>query len=595
MTGFKKRVKREVKPKEALSLLLYGEESSAPSDEYTQAVRELDRRFRLFFTSFFGPVDLQAYCMVLFDNMIHTIFSPGTLLHRQLEFGSLFFKSLSILSSSWNLYDQHNGDPRFDDESWNCWPFYIYRNLYKEGEKYLFNLGHGLRGVEPHAKELSEFTTKQLTDMLSPANFPHLNPVVIKKTIDRGGLNLLRGGVRLIENVLNNSGFLSIRHSRDEYFKLGISVAASRGQVVMKNRLAELIQFHPTTNKVSKIPILLVPAWINKFYILDLQPWNSMVKYLLDNGFSVFIISWKNVDSSHRDVDIIDYMHHGPIESIKTIKEITGAPSVNLAGYCLGGTLSAIAASYLGGRYDNSISSLTMFAGQLDFSDAGDLRSFIDESQVSFLEDLMEDHGYLDEKDMSRTFSLLNSRNLYWNYFISEFYLDEEPFNLDFLFWNDDATRVPQTAHVQLLRSFYQRDDLTEGKFMIEGKSLDLRDIDMDLYSVATQRDHIAPWKSVYRNPHFISSPIKFVLASSGHIAGIVNPPISEKGYYFTDGILGHGPDYWLKTATRVEGSWWDDWKGWLKERSAENVPAYPCPVSTNGTVPAPGTYVFEK
>ncbi|MDY0163220.1 PHA/PHB synthase family protein [Desulfobotulus sp.] len=561
-------------------------------DPMLEAAHIIDRNFRKSMVRFTGPIDIPAFSRAYFDALVHLAWSPGTRFRMMLE-NVQFFSDLFAIQSG---MAKSGVDRRFRDPEWENWPYSLYKDLFLRLEEHLETRFKDIRGVSEHSNLLVQFLTHQITAMMNPLNFPLSNPEVVRTTLEQGGQNITKGIQNLIDTLSTHGGELVVRHSREDFHQVGKTLACTPGKVVYRNRLIELIQYAPMTDKVQGTPILLVPAWINKFYILDLSPHNSMVRYLTEQGFTVFILSWKNVDGSYRHDGIDSYVKNGLVESIAEIRKITGSEGVHLAGYCMGAILCSIAAAYLRGQEDTSIQTLSCFAAQLDFSDAGDLRSFIDESQITFLKDLMEEEGYLPKANMMQTYSLLRPRDLYWNYLIDEFFLGKEPFNLDFLFWNDDGTRMPMTLHIDILERLYLEDQLTEGKFrMADGRSIDLRNIDMDLYSVGTMKDHIAPWKSVYRIPHFVTSPIKFVLASSGHIAGIINPP-GEKGHYHTDGILGQGPEHWLATAHMHEGTWWPDWVAWLRERSQPETAKLPWPPMQGRDLgPAPGTYVMEK
>ncbi|MCW7753965.1 alpha/beta fold hydrolase [Desulfobotulus sp. H1] len=561
-------------------------------DSVLEAAHIIDRNFRKAMVPLTGPIDIPAFSRAYFDAMIHLAWSPGTRFRLFLE--QMHF--LSDMAAIQTGTAPPSVDRRFRDPQWETWPFSLYRDTFLRLESHLETRLQDIRGVSNHSNLLVQFFTHQITAMMNPLNFPVTNPEVIRTTMEQGGQNIVKGIQNLIDTLSTHGGELVVRHSRDDYYEVGKTLACTPGKVVYRNRLIELIQYEPVTDKAVGTPILLVPAWINKYYILDLSPHNSLARYLTEQGFTVFIISWKNVDGSFRNDGIDSYVKTGLVEAVAEIRNITGSKGVHLTGYCMGAILCAIATAYLRSQEDTSIQSISFFAAQLDFSDAGDLRCFIDESQITFLQDLMEEQGYLPKSNMMQTYSLLRPRDLYWNFLIDEFFLGKDPFNLDFLFWNDDGTRMPMRLHIDILERLYLEDELTEGKFrMDDGRSIDLRNIDMDLYSVGTLKDHIAPWKSVYRIPHFVTSPIKFVLSSSGHIAGVINPP-GSKGHYHTDGTLGQGPEHWLATAHMHEGSWWPDWTAWLKERSQPETDKLPWPPEKARDLgPAPGTYVTEK
>lgn len=573
--------------------LEYFSDTPEPMDELKKAALHMDRLFRKKMSNIIGPVDIPAFARSFYDGFVHLAWSPGTRFNKYLDFVKLTWElNQAFISEGENLPK----DKRFSHKMWEERPFIHYKNFFLIIEPFIQEFFSEIKGVQGQSKLLMEFWLKQITAMINPMNFPFTNPEVIEKTMEENGINLLKGFVTFLEDIKTEGG-IKIRHSKDQYHKVGETLATTKGKVVYKNEIIELIQYVPKTEKVSSTPILLVPAWINKYYIFDLSRNNSMVAYLVNQGFTVFVISWKNISTKdYSEYGMIEYTGKGVLEPIEIIKEMLSTDSVHLTGYCMGSILCTTAAAYLRGKKNSSIKTLSFFAGQIDFSDAGELKSFIDESQIAFLEDLMVDNGFLDKSNMATTFSLLKPRDLYWNYFIDTYFLAKEPFNFDFLYWNDDGTRMPKKLHIDILKKLYLEDQLTEGKFIMGGRSLDLRAIDMDLFSVGTERDHIAPWKSVYRIPHFVTSPIKFILTSGGHIAGIINPPENNKGKYFRNGILGKGPEHWLATAKIQEGSWWTEWVEWLKKRTGDDIPAPKCPVSKDYDLgDAPGTYVFEK
>ena len=593
MTLPKKPIKRQPNAKTDITQKpeIYGEETLKPDEAY-EAAAHLDRVFRKKMAEIMGPVDMPAFERSFYDGMIHLAWSPGTRIKKIYDLIKLITDlQLAIITEGENIPK----DRRYRHEMWNEQPFLTYKNIFLTIEPFVQNYYSDVRGVQKQSRLLIEFMLKQITAMFNPINFPFTNPEVIEKTIEENGGNLIKGFGTFLKDI-NTKGRITIKHSKEEYHKVGETIAATKGKIVFRNELIELIHFEPKTKKVKSVPVFLLPAWINKYYVLDLSHKNSLAKYLVEQGFTVFTLSWKNIDASYSDYGIVEYMNKGVIEAINQIKSMTKSENMHMAGYCMGAILGAITAAYLRGKGDTSIKTLTFLATQLDFSDAGELKSFIDESQIAFLEDLMIETGYLDKANMGDTFSLLKPRDLFWNYLIDTYFLAKEPFNFDFLYWNDDGTRMPSKLHIEMLGRLYLEDELTEGKFRIDGKSLDMRDIDMDLYSVGTEKDHIAPWKSVYRIPHFVSSPIKFVLASSGHIVGIINPPDDNKGKFYTDGILGKGPENWLRTAKEHKGSWWPDWIEWLTKRSEGEITALNCPVKPELDLgDAPGTYVFEK
>jgi polyhydroxyalkanoate synthase len=589
----KRKVVTDIPEPSAKDIKIEVKEEKNPIDLLAE---RLDRDFRKALAEVTGPVDFPSFIRAFTDYFIHIAFSPGTALRLNNDY-TTFIGNLtkSVVSPTPSSVLE---DRRFKNEMWGVWPFSTIRDAYISYEDFTSKAANNIRGMDSHNVNLLHFALQQITETLNPLNIPATNPNVIQRTIEKGGLNLIEGFGKLVQNLIENNGKLDVRHSTHTAFTVGKNLAVTKGKVVFRNELIELIQYDPKTKDQYKTPMLIIPAIINKYYVMDLREENSMVKYLLDNNHQVFMISWKTADSTMRDFGFKEYLDKGTVRAIEAVRAITGQDKINAAGYCIGAILLLMTAAYIKLDDKKLLNSITLFAGQIDFSDAGVLKAFIDESQISFLQDLMEDKGYLDKEKMAQTFSFLRARDLFYEYALREYVLGEEPAPLDFLFWNDDGTKLPEKVHIELLKDLYLEDQLTEGKFRINQKSLDLREIDEDMYSVATISDHIAPWKNAYRIPHFVSSPMTFVLASSGHIAGVINPPgDNPKSYHFVDGTLGKGPDFWKESSRKYMGSWWPHWLKWLETKSGEKVPAYK--LASSGEykpiADAPGTFVFEK
>ncbi len=561
-------------------------------------IEELEQRINSYFTRYLvkagSNFDLPAFLRSFYDYYIHLAYSPGTQYKLTVEYQDFLAQLAKALSNP----DIDKKDKRFSYKSWNIFPFNALRDSFLAYEDYLKRIFNAVSGVNKHNEYMINFMVNQFAEILNPLNNPFTNPEVIETTIKEKGENLVRGMNNLINNLIENQGEIRIRHVEKNAFTLGKDLAFTEGKVIFKNEIIELIQYKSKTKQQYKIPVLIVPAWINKYYILDLDSEKSIVQYLLENGHQVFMISWKSATTKISNYGFEEYIKLGIVEAMNAVKEVTGQKQINMVGYCMGSILLALAAAYLGGNKDNSINSFTFFAGQIDFSDAGELTTFIDESQLNFVKDLMGEKGHLNKEDMAKTFSMLRSRDLFYSYAIKEFLLGESPYPFDMLYWNDDSTRIPGKLHIEMLKKLYFEDQITEVKFKIDGKNLDPRNINADMYSVATIKDHIAPWISVYRIPHFVNSKVKFILSSSGHIAGIINPPSKKsRRYYFKEGEHGQGPEHWKNTAKRVEGSWWPDWLEWLKTRAGEKVEAYKYKQSGKykPIYDSPGKYVLEQ
>jgi polyhydroxyalkanoate synthase subunit PhaC len=436
------------------------------------------------------------------------------------------------------------------------------------------------------------FYIRQFLDAISPTNYTFTNPQVIHEVIQTGGQNLASG----LEHLLRDLQTGEMKMTNTDAFAPGRNLAITPGQVIYRNKLIELIQYSPSTKTVFVTPLLFVPPWINKYYILDMQPHNSLIKFLVDHGYTVFVISWKNPDSSMADFTFEDYMTLGPLSALDVVKMITGSPKVNTVGYCIGGTLLSMVLSYLSAKQDETVNAAAFFVSLLDFKEVGDTEVFVDEPQLNYMEEKMMERGYLDNRSMASMFNMLRANDLIWSNVVNNYLLGKDPPAFDLLYWNADGTRMAAAAHSYYMRNTYYENNLIKPKKLIlKGVPIDLSLIHQDIYAVGAQQDHIVPWKSAWRIAQFVSGSVRFVLGASGHIAGVINPPGKGKGYWINDKPVENA-DQWFESAIQREGSWWLDWLDWLKIRSGRQV----VPPSMDSKkyapiTPAPGTYVLES
>lgn len=493
-------------------------------------------------------------------------------------------------------------DNRFRDEAWRDNPtFDFIKQSYLLTSNWVENLVSDVDGLSPRDAHKVEFFTRQYLEAMSPTNFAATNPAVLRETVETKGESLLRGLQNLLEDFETGDGKLKIKMADEDAFEVGVNVATTPGKVVFRNDLMELIQFSPTTKKVYERPVLITPPWINKYYILDMREKNSYIKWLVDQGHTVFIISWVNPDAGLAHKTFNDYMVEGPLAALDAIVEATGERCVNMVGYCIGGTLLSCTLAYLAAcddeHWKDRISSATFLTTLIEFSDVGDVSIFIDEDQVAALEETMNERGYLDGSEMGATFSMLRSSDLVWSFVINNYLMGKEPFPFDLLYWNNDSTRMPAAMHSYYLRKMYLENRLVEpGGIDLSGVAIDLTKIQVPAYLASARDDHIAPWKTTYKATQLYSGDIRFVLSSSGHIAGVVNPPAANKYCHWVNTDLSPDPDVWLDGAEQHEGSWWTDWKKWVARYGGKKIVAR---VPGSGNLPAlenaPGTYVRTK
>lgn len=453
--------------------------------------------------------------------------------------------------------------------------------------------------MDPQTARKVSFYTRQFIDAMSPSNFLFTNPEVLKATIESHGENLIRGLQHMREDYLQGNGKLNIRMTDTKAFEFGKNIATTPGKVMFENDLMQLLQFSPSTKTVHQTPLLLIPAWINKYYIFDMQPENSFVKWLVDQGHTVFVVSWVNPDESLAEKTFEDYLLEGPLAALDAIEKITGEKQTSCIGYCLGGTLLSIALAWLQARGQASrVTSATFLTTMTDFSEPGELGVFIDDEQIAALEERMNARGYLEGREMSVTFNMLRANDLIWSFVVNNYLLGKEPFPFDLLFWNSDSTRMPAKMHSFYLRNMYNENRLMRpGGLELGGESIDLSKIKTPTYLLSTREDHIAPWRSTFAGTRIYSGPITFTLAASGHIAGVINPPIKQKYVYWTKELAKKDtPDTWLKNAKELPGSWWPHWDQWQQKYAGASVPArQPGQGPVKAIEDAPGRYVAVR
>ncbi|TDE37928.1 PHA/PHB synthase family protein [Antarcticimicrobium sediminis] len=539
------------------------------------------------------------------DWSTHMMAAPGKrlgLVEKAAEKGRRFtryaMKSTASANTVAPCIDALPQDDRFKGNAWQMRPFNLLQQGFLLQQQWWHQVVTDVPGVTAqHEREL-QFLTRQMLDTMAPSNFPWTNPEVLKKTRESYGMNLVRG----MQNVLQDTqkSLTGAAQESADSFLPGRDVAVTKGSVVYRNQLIELIQYAPLTDTVRPEPILIVPAWIMKYYILDLSPQNSMVRYLVEQGHTVFVISWKNPDVGDRDLSLDDYRRLGVMEALEAIGGIVPDQKVHGVGYCLGGTLLSIAAAAMARDGDDRLSSLSLLASQVDFTEPGELGLFINESQLAFLDSVMWKQGYLDTTQMAGAFQMLRSNDLIWSRMVRDYLMGERAAASDLMAWNADATRMPYRMHMEYLRKLYLNNDLAEGRFRVEDRPIHVSDIRVPVFAVGTAKDHVAPWQSVYKIDMLSDTDVTFALTSGGHNAGILSEPGHPRRSFrvrsrkATD--LHMDPERWIQTTPEQDGSWWSAWTGWLADRSgAETAPP---PMGRKGQAPhadAPGTYIFQK
>jgi polyhydroxyalkanoate synthase len=488
-------------------------------------------------------------------------------------------------------------DKRFADPEWRANPYFDFlAQAYMLTTRWAGDLVRKADEIDPHTRDKAQFYLRQLAAALSPSNFIATNPELMRATLAESGENLVRGMHMMAQDIAAGRGSLRIRQSDASKFVLGQNMAATPGQVVFRNALIELIQYAPTTETVCRRPLLIVPPWINKYYVLDLNPEKSFIRWAVAQGLTVFVISWVNPDARHAHKDFESYVREGVFAALGAIELATGERESAAVGYCVGGTLLSVALAYMAQTNDRRISSATLFATQVDFTDAGDLKVFVDYERLRAIETKMAEKGYLEGSEMAGAFNMLRPNDLIWSFFVNNYLKGKEPMAFDLLVWNADATRMPAANHSFYLRNCYLENNLTQGRMVLGGKTLDLGKVTIPIYELAAREDHIAPAQSVFVGAQFFGGPVRYVMAGSGHIAGVVNPPTKPKYQYWTGDPPGGGFADWVARAVEHPGSWWPDWAAWLIAQAPEQVPArQPGDRGLKALGDAPGDYVRVK
>src|SRR5450631_934552 len=499
-----------------------------------------------------------------------------TQLNLMWDYSALWQSSMLKLrgQSPGPVVEPAKGDKRFKHEDWQEHFLFDYvKQSYLIAARWLHKSVANVEGLDEQTQKKVDFFTRQYIDAVAPSNFALTNPEVFRETVTTGGQNLVKGLNNLLDDIERGNGKLKISMTDSKAFELGVNIATTPGKVVFQNDLMQLIQYEPSTKKVFKRPLLIIPPWINKYYILDLREKNSLIKWCVERGLTVFVISWVNPDERLAGKDFADYMLEGPLAALDAIEKATGEKDINALGYCLGGTLLAATLAHLAAKKQPRVSSASFMAALIDFTGAGALDVFIDEEQVQALEKRMQDRGFLEGSAMANTFNMLRSNDLIWSFVINNYLMGRDPFPFDLLHWNCDATRMPAKMHSFYLRKMYMKNLLREpGALSLAGVAIDLSRIPQPSYFVSAIEDHIAPWKATYAGPPLLGGKSRFVLSGSGHIAGMINPPSANKYGYWTNEALPADAELWLKGAKQHEGSWWDDWLAWLGPKLGPKV-----------------------
>ena len=536
-----------------------------------------------------------------FEMTARLIANPVRLMHAQLGFWQDYMtlwqnttrRILGIESKP--VIEPSPSDRRFKHEDWNANEVFDFiKQSYLLSARFVQDVVKQTEGLSPETSRKVDFYSRQFVDAMSPSNFLLTNPEVLRKTAETGGENLLRGLNNLLADLERGRGRLKVKMTDMEAFRIGENIAVTPGKVIHQNSLRQLIQYTPTTKTTLKRPLLIIPPWINKFYILDLRPRNSFINWAVAQGHTVFVVSWANPDETLADKGFEDYLQEGVLDSLDAIEAATGEREINAIGYCLGGTLLGCALAYLAARGEERIRSATFFVSMLDFRESGEINVFIDEEQISLLEEKMSRRGYLEAEEMATTFNMLRANDLIWSFVVNNYLLGNEPFPFDLLYWNSDSTRMPAKMHSFYLRNMYRENLLARpGGISLLGVPIDLSRVTVPAYFLSTREDHIAPWRTTYYGARLLRGPVHFVLAASGHIAGVVNAPGSGKYSHWINDTLAETPEQWLEGAAEIAGSWWPDWQRWITRLDATEVKArLPGKGKLKPIEDAPGSYV---
>jgi len=547
-----------------------------------------------------GMADPLSIGAAFFEMTARMMSDPSRLVQAQLslwnDYMTLWQRTAQrfLGGSAEPMIEPSAGDRRFRDKAWTDNTLFDFiKQSYLLTARSLQGTVKDVEGIDERTARKIDFYTRQFVDAIAPSNFVMTNPEVLRATIETRGENLLNGLKNLLADLERGKGRLAINMTDMQAFRIGENIAVSPGKVVYQNDLLQLIQYEPTTATVRRRPLLIIPPWINKFYILDLRPENSFIRWAVAAGHTVFVISWVNPDERLAAKTFADYMREGPLASLEAIEQATGEREANVIGYCLGGTLLASTLAYMAVKRDTRIKSATYFVTMVDFAEAGELSVFIDEEQLAALEERMNEKGYLEGRDMATTFNMLRANDLIWSFVVNNYLLGKSPFPFDLLYWNADSTRMPAAMHSFYLRNMYQENLLVKpGGITLDGVPIDLRKIKTPSFLLSTREDHIAPWRSTYAATRLYRGPVKFVLSASGHIAGVVNPPGSKYGHWENDQNPPTAEE-WLATATAVRDSWWPVWERWVAQYAGGEVPArHPGDGKLKPLEDAPGSYV---
>jgi len=563
----------------------------------------LDRMIHASAARLTGGVSMIGLGLAWFDWASHLATAPG----RQIELVQCAIietmRALDHMATDLRRTGDNNGRPqtltsdrRFTSANWHQAPFSIYARNFRAMERW-WDQAAAVHGVSDRHQALIAFIARQMLDIIAPSNFIATNPDILEQTVKTQGTNLAKGAVNAVDDWFRLVS--GKRPSDTENFKVGVDVAASKGKVVARTRLAEIIQYSPATTKVHSEPVVIIPAWIMKYYILDLSPHNSLVRYLTEQGFTVFMVSWKNPGPEDRNLSLDDYRQDGVMAAFDAASAITGSRNLHATGYCLGGTLLAITAAAMARDGDTRLKTVSLFASQVDFHEAGELRLFINESQLALVEDMMWMRGYLQSAQMAGAFHILRSNDLIWSRMIKNYFMGERERPIDIMLWSEDTTRMPYRMHAEYLRKLYLENQFAEGRLNVDGRPVVVRDVDVPMFVVGTEWDHVAPWRSVFKIHLEVENEITFVLTTGGHNAGVVSEPGHAGRSYRIASRTAHAPyvdpDTWTETAHPVEGSWWMAWSHWLAAYNPEMAPPPALGDTEKGYPPlddAPGTYV---
>jgi polyhydroxyalkanoate synthase len=579
------------------ALMLIEHEQDRPVSQVTTDPFAMDRLLHALEARATSGLSLTSYWLACADWALHLANAPTRRATLGVDVLEQWGRFLHALAGE-HVIDPAPHDRRFLNPLWQKQPYHLLYQGFLLAEEWWAAASNGGPGVAQHNQRIASFAARQWVDVFSPSNVPWLNPEVIEATAETGGRNFMRGFQNFLDDLRD---YVHGSSAETRHFKLGENLAATPGKVILRNALIELIQYQPTTETVRPEPVLIVPAWIMKYYILDLSPHNSLIRYLVGQGFTVFAISWRNPGPELRDMGLEDYRRLGPMAALDAVNAVCGDVPVHACGYCLGGTLLSITAAAMARDDDRRLKTITLFAAQTDFTDAGELQLFISDDQLSFLEDVMAVRGVLDSRQMAGAFQTLQSNDLIWSRLIRSYLLGRREIPNDLMAWNADGTRMPARMHSEYLRKLFLNDDLAEGRFLVNGRPISLNDIRLPLFVVGTETDHIAPWRSVYKLHTLTPAEITFVLTSGGHNAGIVSEPGHPHRHFHMQtrrpGMPYQGPDEWFASVPEREGSWWPAWTAWLGEHSGQAQPPPPmgAPEGYKPLCDAPGTYIFQR